>query len=119
MAAHGAARHRVIAGNLSQANTPGYRAQDVVPFDQMIARSDRGASREPARMTRIGHADRPNGEIAIPRMAIGGPAAPNGNDVVIEDQTLRAAEAESQHRLALRLYDKSIALLRLGLGRLR
>lgn len=124
MANHAGARHRLLAENIAQANTPGYRAHDLAPFAEMMARDAPGAAPgtvTAARMTRPGHADAAQSSVPsafVPR-EIDAPAAPNGNSVIVEEQMLRAAEAESQHRLALRLYAKSAELMRLGLGRLR
>ncbi|MEM7497705.1 MAG: hypothetical protein AAF371_06900 [Pseudomonadota bacterium] len=47
------------------------------------------------------------------------PTAPNGNNVVIEEQTMLGAESAGQHRLAMSVYAKGLDLLKLGVGRLR
>ncbi|MEE7456961.1 flagellar basal body rod protein FlgB [Methylorubrum populi] len=38
-ARHLATRQATIAGNVANANTPGYKARDVVPFAQVLART--------------------------------------------------------------------------------
>lgn len=121
MAAHGSARQRVLSENVAHANTPGFRARDLSTFADLMGPRAIGAGATPApKVTRPGHAGaeaRSFVNFGVHR--IDTPAAPNGNNVVLEDQVIRAAGAESQHRLALRLYAKSAELMRLGLGRLR
>ncbi|MCL5778908.1 FlgB family protein [Limibaculum sp. FT325] len=114
MARHAAQRHKLIAENMANADTPGYRARDLNSFSKVV--NDTFTPRA----TRAGHtvfaglAVRP-AEAIEPDL----PAEPNGNTVNIEDQTLRAVEAQGQHRLALTVYEKTLDLLRLGLGRVR
>lgn len=114
MARHAAERHKVIAENVANADTPGYRARDIDDFSTIVN------ERFKPRATREGHAGAaeaglPRAREIMPEL----PAGPNGNNVSLEDQTLRSAEAQSQHRLALTVYSKSLDLLRLGLGRVR
>lgn len=117
-ARHAATRQTVIARNIANADTPGFAAQDVVPFGRIMS----GTSPDfMPHMTRSGHMG------AVPAMdgllieAISTPGAqtPDGNTVSIEDQMVRAADARRQHDLALSLYRKSIDIIRLGLGRAR
>lgn len=114
MARHAAARHRVVAENIANADTPGYRSRDIQPFSEMV-----NAGLTLAR-TRPGHLDaegqRP-GDL-LPRET-DDPAAPNGNSVAVEEEALRATETVAQHRLALAVYGKVVDLMQLGLGRQR
>ncbi|MEM6676681.1 MAG: flagellar basal body rod protein FlgB [Pseudomonadota bacterium] len=125
MARHAATRASVIAENLANADTPDYRARDLPDFATVMrngADNGAGLSTVAARATREGHVsapfDRPSKGMP-PATPIDMPRAPNGNNVVIEDQTMRAGQAESQHRLALSVYAQTIDLMRLGLGRMR
>lgn len=114
MARHAAERHKLIAENVANADTPGYRARDVQDFSTLV--NDRFTPRA----TRPGHVDA-SGDRAQPAAVVMPdlPAEPNGNTVNLEDQTLRSVEAQGQHRLALTVYGKTLDLLRLGLGRVR
>lgn len=115
MARHAAARHAVLAQNVANADTPGYRARDVEDFAATV--------KEPftLRATRPGHlAEGLAGTPGTPRVLEPIlPAAPNGNTVSLEDQSLRAVETQGQHALALAVYRKSVDILRIGLGRNR
>jgi flagellar basal-body rod protein FlgB len=117
LAAHSAARQRVISENIAHADTPGYRARDVAEFGALI--DDQPAFS--ARTTRPGHipfgADR-DGFAATEVTALGA-ESPNGNTVSLEDQMMRAAEVRHSHELALGVYRKSMDILRTSLGRQR
>jgi flagellar basal-body rod protein FlgB len=115
LARHSAARHRVIAENVANADTPGYRARDVAPFSVRVNEAFT------QRATRAGHLGaRPPGIPPAPEIvALTAGASPNGNTVTLEDQSLRAVEAQGRHALALSVYSKSVDILRLGIGRNR
>lgn len=114
MAQHAALRHRVIAENLAQADTPGFRARDIPAFDPKRALRDAraaAASGQPygARTARI-----------EPFEVDGLESSPTGNTVEVEQQLTLAADAQAQHQAALSIYRKSMDLLRLSVvGRAR
>ena len=117
MARHATSRHRVIAENVANADTPGYRARDIKDFQAIVKESFT------ARATRPGHArfgarfgDHTR---TLQTFELALPPSPNGNTVNIEDQAVRAVQAQGQHALALAVYAKAIDILRLGLGRRR
>jgi flagellar basal-body rod protein FlgB len=113
MARHATIRHRVIAENVANADTPGYRARDVKDFQAMVKESFT------ARATKPGHSGFGVSDTAARTFELALPPSPNGNSVNIEDQAVRAVEAQGQHALALAVYTKAIDILRLGLGRTR
>lgn len=100
MARHAAARHETVAQNIANADTPGYKARDLTPFDTVLARTADGAAsgRESHEMKSA-------------------PASPDGNTVSIDKQMLMASETKIQHETALAIYRKSMDLLRIGLGK--
>jgi flagellar basal-body rod protein FlgB len=112
-ARHATARHRVIAENVANADTPGYRARDVKDFSSIVKESFT------ARTTRPGHAGFGGHVAAAQTFELALPPSPNGNTVNVEDQAVRAVQAQGQHALALAVYAKAIDILRLGLGRAR
>lgn len=113
LARNATARHRVIAENVANADTPGYRARDVKDFQAIVKESFT------PRTTRPGHSGLDGGDNAARTFELPLPPSPNGNSVDIEDQAVRAVEAQSQQALALAVYAKSIDILRLGIGRAR
>lgn len=115
MAVHAAGRQAVIASNVANADTPGYRAGDLRSFAETYA--GRGEPL-PLRATRPGHLAAP--EAARPREVVLDRAAepsPNGNTVSLETELVRSASAKRQHDVSLAIYRSSLDLLRSSLGR--
>lgn len=111
LARHAAVRHRTIAENVSNADTPGFKAKDLPAFDATLA--ERVGS--PARLDANGEGR----ELKMMRMMRaqeidGAPTSPNGNNVAVDEQMANAVDAQSQHNAALAIYRKSMELLRLS-----
>jgi flagellar basal-body rod protein FlgB len=116
LAAHAAARQQVIAENVAQSDTPGYKARDIADFASIV---DDPVGAFAARMTRPGHiafgADA-RGFDAREQTALGA-ETPNGNTVSLEDQMMRAAEVRQEHEMAIGVYSKSLEILRATVSR--
>ncbi|MEM9139241.1 MAG: FlgB family protein [Pseudomonadota bacterium] len=115
MARHSQVRHGVIAQNVANADTPGYRAEDVKAFSKLV--------NEPftARATRAGHVSEslaPGSQFRVERIIdeTVKPSA-NGNSVSIEGEMIKSVEATGRHALATAIYRKVHELMRMGLGR--
>ena len=108
-ASHAANRQAVIATNVANADTPGYRAKDVAPFAP-------ASDDLPLRRTQARHFA---GTPSTPRIfeEQDAPADPNGNTVALEDQILRGIEASRDHNRALTVYRASLDILRASIGR--
>lgn len=115
LAAHATARQGLIAENVAQADTPGYRARDIADFATTLEEGP-GFS---ARATRGGHMPLAEGDPRFePREAAAfGAETPNGNSVSLEDQMVRAAELRQSHDLALGVYRKTMDILRTSIGK--
>jgi flagellar basal-body rod protein FlgB len=114
MASHAGARQAVIAQNIANADTPGYRPRDLVPFADMIT----GRGDPVPRATRANHLDAKN-PITSPRIVDAkatGLNNPNGNGVSLEEQMLHAVDVKRQHDRALAIYKFSLGMLRSSLG---
>ncbi len=116
MASHASARQAVIAQNVANADTPGYRARDIAPFAETFAASNQSGLRatrpghilpgeSPATTWRAFEAERP------------GALSPNGNNVSIETELMMSAEAQSEQRRALAIYRSALNVLRTSIGR--
>ncbi|WP_172330260.1 FlgB family protein [Mangrovicoccus sp. HB161399] len=116
LAAHSSSRQTILSQNIANADTPGYRAQDIRPF----AESYDGLS-EPFQMkaTRAGHIRTTGDPYAFGQGAVDRPgdASPNGNTVSLEQEMLNAAETKYSHDVALTVYRSGLNLLRTSLGR--
>lgn len=111
LARHAGTRHRLSAENIANADTPGYRAQDIQDFSLDLS----GGPQAP-KITRPGHmASSPEAAFRARAVATGA-ESPNGNTVSLEGEMIRATEAERSHDLAMTIYSKSLDLLRMSLG---
>ncbi len=108
-------RQRLIAENIANASTPGYRPRDIdaAGFERMLAAAAGGrgvtlARTSPMHMTPNGSAEvrivtRDDGETTI-----------DGNAVVLEEQMARAAETRMQFETGIALYQKGLELVRMA-----
>ncbi|MFQ6546813.1 FlgB family protein [Aestuariibius sp. 2305UL40-4] len=113
-ARHAGQRQAVVARNVANADTPGYRSQDIEPFS-LSATKDSFAPKS----TRQGHlsATEPARLWSVSNVAEPGSMSPNGNDVSLETEMLRAIDADRQHNRALAVYRHAMTVLRTSLGR--
>lgn len=114
MARHAGARHRVVAENIANADTPGYRARDVRGFSEYVNEAFT------ARATRAGHTGGASfGRAEQPRIFVDESVQEtgSGNAVALEAEMVKSVAAQGQHRLAITIYRKTHDLMRLGLGR--
>ncbi|GMG83628.1 FlgB family protein [Paralimibaculum aggregatum] len=120
MARHASARHRVIAENVANADTPGYRARDLRPFSELVNAGGVNEAFTP-RATRPEHllGQAPGRPAAFEPVVRADRAAPNGNSVSLETESIMAVETQGDHSLALGVYSKAVDILRIGLGRSR
>ncbi|MBS8226191.1 FlgB family protein [Vannielia litorea] len=114
LAAHSAARQQVVAQNLAQSDTAGYKARDIASFGE-VYQTGPGLD---LRQTRAGHlsSDVPP-EALRPFVERGIDGDPNGNTVSIESQMVKSAEIQTRHEMALSIYRTTLGLMRATLGR--
>ncbi|SNX69718.1 flagellar basal-body rod protein FlgB [Cereibacter ovatus] len=111
MARHAGARTEVIAQNVANADTPGFRARDLPDFAAYAEGSG-------LRTTRAGHLRGAEAAAVDPVVTDGrGSVAPNGNTVSLEDEMVKAVSARQQHDMALSIYQNSSRIIRTSLGR--
>ena len=115
MASHATARQDTIAKNVANADTPGYRAQDVADFASVVANQ---TPQTTLRATRQGHLSATDTGVNFGAM-VDAPdsSSPNGNTVSLESEMMKAAEVRHQHDLALTTYKSSLTILKLSIGR--
>lgn len=114
LGAHATQRQRIIAANIANADTPGYRAQDL---DDFTARAD--TLSVGLRATRPAHvaAGDWGRQAGAARIDAGGEPSPNGNTVSLEEELVRAADARRQFDLSLSIFQSGLNLLRTATGR--
>ncbi|MHA3914349.1 FlgB family protein [Halovulum sp. GXIMD14793] len=116
LASHAADRQGLIAENIANADTPGYKARDLASFSE--AYQGDGPGRLQLKATRLGHLqpDYTPHNAAVEVDSVFGAESPNGNTVSLEDQMMRSVAVRHQHELALGVYRKSLDILRISLG---
>ncbi len=114
MAAHAGTRQAVVAQNVANADTPGYKARDTASFADTLAAQGGGFG---LRATRARHLHGAAGPAAPAIIATGRQNDPNGNGVTIEEEMLRAVDVKRQHDRALAIYRSGLNVLRASLGK--
>ncbi|MHA6641565.1 flagellar basal body rod protein FlgB [Mesorhizobium sp. A623] len=84
-----AVRQSSIAGNIANANTPGYTATDVQPFEKVLDQSEVSL-----RATQSGHlgTGATQAGYTIRQQEYNGAILPSKNTVVVEDELVKAGE---------------------------
>ena len=104
---HAGARQAVVAANIANSDTPGYRARDLAAFEDLVRRAGGPGDDLGRRLDRV---DRT-------LHAVPGVPSPNGNTVSLEREMLRAVEVQRHHSRALSVYQASLGILRTSIGR--
>ncbi len=112
-------RQEVLSQNVSNADTPGYRASDLTPFDfKSILR------REPMQVNMTVTADNQLGgrrrrlrDFTEEQERKPYETAPAGNAVILEEQMMKVSDSQVKHRLATELYKKQLALFRIAISK--
>ena len=105
MTRHAAQRHAVIAENIANADTPGYTAKDITPFQDIYKKALQDNSAVPMETVKVISA--PN-ELSM---------SPNGNSVSLEQQMMLSTEVKATHDMALAIYKKSLEMMRMTVGK--
>lgn len=111
LAAHSGARLGVIAQNVANADTPGYRASDLPDFASVYQGG------ESMRVTRPGHLGAMGRQTPDPVLRADSGDAPNGNSVSLETEMMKGVEARQTHDMALSVYKSVSEMMRMSLGR--
>lgn len=119
LARHSAARQTVVARNLANMDSPGFKAQDIANFSDFLGNSSANKPGDGGLKTsRAGHIAVAEGQATYRAHEISGlEQKSNGNSVSLETETLRAIEAERAHSRALAIYQSSLTLLKTSIGR--
>lgn len=105
-------RQIVLAQNVANANTPGWQARDVTPFDAVLAGKTQVMPRatDPRHMS--GQAPSATGIITSQ-----GERSPDGNSVRLDEQLSKVADTETSQSTVANLYTKFMGFYRTALGR--
>ena len=112
LANHAGTRLGLIARNVAQADTPGYKAMDLPDFAATY--QDDGQA---MRATRLGHLTSVAKMLAPVAQASGGESSPDGNTVSLEREMVKSVDVRQQHDMALAVYRSTQDIIRASLGR--
>jgi flagellar basal-body rod protein FlgB len=110
-------RQRILAENVSNADTPQYRPQDLAPpqFDRLPAGLPPLALRRTEAVHLAGTTD------AASRFAAAGRGRyeirPTGNAVNLEDEMIKVAANQMDYQAVTTLYTRSLGLLKAAVGK--
>lgn len=112
LASHSATRISAISRNIANSDTPKFKAYDVKGFDETYGRP----SSIEMHFSRPGHFN--EGFLTTAQfVAAPDSEAPNGNDVSLDVQMLKASETKQSHGMALAIYKSASTLVQTSLGR--
>lgn len=113
MAVHAGARQSLVAQNVANADTPGYRSRDLPAFAQLYnaRQQGKGPFRGDAPAGRLSALD-----VSRLQPIIEDNMDPNRNGVSLEEEMVRAAEVKRDHDRALSIYRSAVTVLRMSLG---
>jgi flagellar basal-body rod protein FlgB len=110
-------RQRLLAENVSNADTPKYRARDLVPL--RIDRRQAGPATVSLSRTEAGHiAASAASETRFEVTRLGGhDVRPTGNAVNLEDEMIKVASNQMDFQAATTLYSRSLNLIKTAVGK--
>lgn len=119
LAYHGQ-RQAVLATNIANANTPGYRPQDVrtPDFKELMTQANKRIELQGLSLTSSHHItesgmDDVSGKVyTTPSYEV----SPDGNAVDLEEQMLKASKNNSEAGVVIGLYAKQLSFLRTAVG---
>lgn len=109
MAAHAGKRQALIAQNIANADTPGYKPFDIQAFSTVLQNTNLSASSDKGVLS--------NAVTALEPFTLKGGDSPNGNAVSVEQEMVKAVDTRRQHDQALAIYKSALTIMRSTLGR--
>lgn len=119
-------RQEVIAENVANADTPGYKARDLETqdFSKLIEDTDpqkNGVKGVTLLANRAGHvgyqgAATENGQYKVVKTDAKD-TTPTGNTVLLEDEMMKMNQTQIEYGMITNLYRKNVALLKSALGK--
>lgn len=110
MAVHAGKRQALIAQNVANSDTPGYKPLDIKPFSEIMQQAQQGGTLTQDHLgTTITQLE--------PFKVNDGGDSPNGNGVSVEREIMKSVDASRQHDQALAIYKSALTIMRASLGR--
>jgi flagellar basal-body rod protein FlgB len=117
---YSAERQKVLAQNISNIDTPGYKAKDVKQpdFAKLVEGESTGGglAMRTTSPKHFGGNLGGSGVFRIEEAHSGSETSPNGNSVSLEDQMAKVSDTGAQYEISSSLYKKFTQLYRTALG---
>jgi len=112
-------RQQVLAENVSNADTPNYRAHDLVApkFPEPTEMTTGSVARVTLAQTDSGHIGALGGNSAFDSESPKYGVRPTGNAVNLEDEMIKIAANQMDYQAATALYTRSLNLIKVALGK--
>lgn len=112
-------RQSLLAENVANAETPGYRGRDLAAFSFGDGASAPSTAQVVTLATNPGHlVAQSRSESAFGAQAMTGfEITPEGNGVTLEDEMIKVTANQMDYQAITTLYSRSIKLIRTALGR--
>ena len=109
-------RQKVLAQNLANSDTPAYRPSDLKPvsFASQLNRKLKMAGTAPSHIT---EGTVKSGTFGDEKQKTVYEEAPAGNAVNLEEQMVKVAETQMDYETMTTLYQKSVGMIRIALGK--
>lgn len=108
-------RQTVLAENIANANTPGYKSKDLkaLTFKEQLTPSVGLTTTNPM------HVSAPQANNAYQAQVVRKTfeSSPDKNDVVLEEQAAKLGDAKGAYEMAASLFQKNVRLLKMAIGR--
>ena len=113
------ARQGVLAENVANAETPGFQAHELKPFDMELEKSQARLQPLTTAATQPGHFSVFSASSAAYGATTDGgyEITPEGNGVTLEDQMTKVAENQMDFQTVTALYMRSVNIIKTALGR--
>ncbi len=112
-------RQEVLAQNIANSDTPGYKARDLkaFKFDELLRRENAGIGMTTTEKNHLGGQRKRVRDFGTAEDRKPYETAPNGNSVVLEEQMAKMSENSINYSLASELYKKHMGMIRMALGK--
>ena len=112
-------RQEILSQNIANADSPGYRASDLKPFDfkEIMRREPMQLNMDATRGDHLGGRRRRLRDFSEERAPRPYETSPAGNAVILEEQMMKLNESSVKHSLATKLYQKHLGLLRTAISK--
>ena len=111
-------RQTVLAQNIANADTPGYKAKDLKPqnFSRMIESSNSVPVSKTAQGHMVGTIARTDFRTVKEKNRDVYEVNPNKNAIAVEEQLMKVSESSMNYKLASNIYKKNLSMFKIALG---